>query len=496
MEYWSGLGDGFIQLFSWAVMGGLVGGTLVGIIIGVIPGIGATAGMALLLPIIFYWPPEVGLVMLSALWMANNYGSSLSSILLGIPGDSGAIMTIEDGHPMAQQGRTGSAIGISLAASAAGGIIGALCFLAFAPPLVSLALLFGSAEMFWLALLALTVVASASGHNLGKGLIACGLGMLTGFTGIDTITGYARFTFGAMYLMDRVSLVLVLLGIFAVAGLLSAASRQSQVAVQRDARDSILGGMRLALRYPLTLLRGSFIGALFGAVPGLGHTVATVVAYQQTVSSSSHPDTFGKGDPEGVAAPEAANNSVQGSALIPTFALGIPGSASATIFLAGLTIYGIRLGPRVFVEDSTLVWTVWWSMTGAVVCFLLLGLLFNRFFVRVTITPFKYLIPVIMVFVVGGAVSANKSLWDLVVVLLFAVLGYLMKRYDYSLVAFTLGFILGPIAEANFFRSLLISGGSAGIFFQGWINPALIALTVLSLVLHARNELRQRAAST
>ncbi|NLE94846.1 MAG: hypothetical protein GX600_04055, partial [Dehalococcoidia bacterium] len=165
-------------------------------------------------------------------------------------------------------------------------------------------------------------------------------------------------------------------------------------------------------------------------------------------------------------------------------------------FLAGLTIYGIRLGPSVFVEDSALVWTVWWSMTGAVVCFLLLGLLFNRFFVRVTITPFKYLIPVIMVFVVGGAVSANKSLWDLVVVLLFAVLGYLMKRYDYSLVAFTLGFILGPIAEANFFRSLLISGGSAGIFFQGWINPALIALTVLSLALHARNELRQRAAST
>lgn len=495
MEYWSGLGEGFVQLFAWAVMAGLVGGTFIGIIIGVIPGIGATTGMALLLPIIFYWPPEVGLVMLSALWMANNYGSSLSSILLGIPGDSGAIMTIEDGYPMAQQGRAGAAIGVSLAASAAGGVIGALCFLAVAPPLVRVALLFGSAEMFWLALLALTVVSSASGKNLSRGLIACGLGMLTGFTGIDTLTGYARFTFGTLYLMDRVSLVLVLLGIFAVAGLLSAASQRSQVASHRDANDGIVGGMKLALRYPVTLLRSSIVGALFGAVPGLGHTVATVVAYQQTVSSSSHPETFGKGDAEGVAAPEATNNAVQGSALIPTFALGIPGSASATIFLAGLTIYGIRLGPRVFVEDSVLVWTVWWSMLGAVVCFLVLGLLLNRFFLRVTVTPFKYLIPVIMVFVVGGAVASNNSPWDLVVVLLFAVLGYLLKRYDYSLVAFTLGFILGPIAEANFFRSLLISGGSAGIFFQGWINPLLIALIVLSLGMYARDQQRQGAKS-
>ena len=491
MEYWSGLGEGFVHLFAWAVMGGLVGGTLVGIVVGAIPGIGATTGMALFLPIIFYWPPEVGLVMLSALWMANNYGSSLSSILLGIPGDAGAIMTIEDGYPMAQQGKAGAAIGVSLTASAIGGIAGAVCFLAIAPPIVSVALLFGSAEMFWLALLGLTAISTASGRNLSKALIACGLGMLTGFTGIDTITGYARFTFGTVYLMDRVSLVLVLLGIFGVASLLSAASQRSQVASHREANDSILEGMRLALRYPLTLFRSSVIGAIFGAVPGLGHTVATVVAYQQTVSSSSHPDTFGKGDPEGVAAPEATNNAVQGSALIPTFALGIPGSASATVFLAGLAIYGIRLGPRVFIEDSTLVWTVWWSMLGAVVCFLVLGLLLNRFFLKVTVTPFKFLIPVVMVLVAGGAVSSNNSLSDLMAVLLFAVLGYFMSRYGYSLVAFILGFILGPIAEVNFFRSLLISGGSAGIFFQGWINPVLIALIVLSLGWYFRRSSRE-----
>ena len=474
-------------------MAGLLFGTLAGIIVGAIPGIGATVGMAILLPIIFYWPTEVGLVMLSALWMANNYGSSLSSILLGIPGDSGAIMTIEDGYPMAQQGRAGSAIGISLLASAIGGIIGALCFLAVAPALARIALLFGSSEMFWLALLAMMAISTASGGDLSKRLAAGGLGMLVGFTGIDTITGYERFTFGTVYLLDRVSLVLLLLGVFAVANLLSAASQRSQVATHREAGDSIVAGMRQALRYPLTLIRGSFIGAMFGAVPGLGHTVSTIVAYQQTVASSSHPDTFGKGDPEGVVGPEAANNAVQGSALIPTLTLGIPGSASSTVFLAGLTIYGVRLGPRLFVENSALVWTVWWSMIGAIVCFLILGPLLNRFFSRVTVTPFRFLIPVVMVFVVGGAVSSNNSVSDLMAVLVFAVFGYFMQRYKYSLIAFVLGFILGPIAEANLFRSLLISGGSAGIMFQGWINPILIGLIVLSLASYLMKYLKRSA---
>ncbi|MFC2009000.1 tripartite tricarboxylate transporter permease [Chloroflexota bacterium] len=491
MEYWSGLGEGLVHLCAWAVTAGLIGGTLVGIIIGAIPGIGATVGMAIFLPLIFYWPPEVGLVMLSALWMANNYGSSLSSILLGIPGDAGAIMTIEDGYPMAQQGRAGSAIGVSLMASAIGGIAGALCFLAFAPPIAHIALLFGSSETFWLALLGMTVISTASGSDLTKKLVSAGLGILAGFTGIDTITGYERFTFGTVYLMDRVNLVLVLLGIFAVARLLSAASQRSQVASLRQASDSIFGGMKLALRYPFTLLRSSFIGAILGAIPGLGHTVATVVAYQQTVGSSSHPDTFGKGDPEGVAGPEATNNAVQGAALIPTFTLGIPGSASATLFLAGLAMYGVRLGPRMFTENGALVWTVWWSMLGAIACFLLLGLLLNRFFLRVTVTPFKLLIPVVMVFVVGGAVSCSNSLADLMAVLVFAVFGYIMQRYNYSLVAFVLGFILGPIAEANLFRSLLISGGSAGILFEGWINPILIGLIVLSLASYGRRYLRR-----
>ncbi len=492
MTGFAGLGEGLSNLLQWTVIAAVVGGSLIGMIVGAIPGLGAAVGMSLMLPIIFFWPPMIGLVLLSALWMADNYGGSISAIFLGIPGTAGAIFTVLDGHPMAQQGKGKVAIGVSLISSAVGGITGALLFLLVAPPIVTLATAFGSAEYFLLAMLGLTAVSVATRGNLVKALLAACLGFLLALVGVDIITGYPRFVFNVPYLIDSFGILVVILGIFAVAPMLELGAQYTKILRAAKVEGSISQGMRLALRYPITLIRSSGIGAIIGALPGTGIMVATPLAYQQTVSMSKHPETFGTGDPEGIVAPESANNAVQGGGLIPTLTLGIPGSISSAVFLGGLMVYGIVPGPKLFATQGPLVWTIWWSMLAAIVCFLIFGPLFNRVFVKVTEVPFKFLMPIIFALVIGGVLTVSYNVLDIVAMLGFGILGYFMRRHNYPAVPFILGFILGPMAEEEFFRSLLISRGSYGIFFDGIINPILLSLIALALAIYFYREWKAR----
>lgn len=229
------------------------------------------------------------------------------------------------------------------------------------------------------------------------------------------------------------------------------------------------------------MLRSGFIGIWVGVMPGTGMAMATALAYQQTVSTSKHPETFGKGDPEGVVAPEAANNAVQGGALVPSLTLGIPGSMTAAIFMTAMMMYGIRLGPQIFVQHGDLVWTIWWSMIFGAFAFILFTMLLCRYFVKVVQVPLRYLIPIVFALGIGGGYSAHANPLDVVAIVVFGGFAYFLERYDYPMVPLLVGFILGPLAETNFLRAIMISNGSYLVFFQGIINPILIALFVYSL---------------
>jgi putative tricarboxylic transport membrane protein len=349
---------------------------------------------------------------------------------------------------------------------------------------------FGSAELVWAAFMGLTVIATANPGKLAKAVVASVFGLFFGFVGFHTITAYARFDFGTIYLLDSLSTVIVVLGSFGLSKLLTAIEESEKITKVEEARGSIFKGFRLAYHYPTTQFRSALTGVIVGAIPGTGVAVATTLAYSQVVSSSKHPETFGKGDPEGVCAPETANNAVQGGSLIPTLTLGIPGSASAVVFMAAMSMYGIKIGPRVFVEEGALVWTIWGSMVLAIAGFIVFGILFQRIINAFCKIPFKYLIPIVMVFIIGGALSAHNDLLDLVAMFVIGVLGYLMTRLDYPLVPFLLAFILAPLAEENFFRALIISQGSYTIFFEGIINPILIFIIVFSLAWYVRGRMR------
>lgn len=460
----------------------MVVGTIIGIIIGVLPGLGSSSGMALLLPLVFFWPPETGLILLTALWMADQYGGAICSILLNIPGGAGAAFTCLDGHPMAQQGRSNEAIGLSMSGSTVGGIIGAVAFLFFAPPLASLVVTFGPPELFLVAVMGLTIIATLSQKDPIKGFIGGGLGLMCSFIGIDVLTGYPRYTFGSAYLMGGMDMTVIILGLFAIAKMVGTVeSGEGQVSSVRQLTGSLWKGFWGAFKYPAVLIRSSIIGTLIGAVPAVGSATASALAYQDAMSINKHPENFGKGAPEGVLAPETANNAVQGGSLIPALTMGIPGSPSAAVFLAGLVMYGIRPGSDLFVLHPDLMWSIFWAMIIASFSFILFGVMFQGAFAAIVTAPLKWLMPILFALIIGGAYAANNSPLDLVALFVIGVIGYYMGVTGYSVVPFLLGFILGPMAAENFYRALLLSHGEFGTFFA--TPTAWILWTVVGLAL-------------
>jgi len=473
---WEGL---LAALSPYSILVILVG-VFVGIIIGIIPGIGAGVGLALLLPVIFNFPPLLGLMLLIALWAADGYGASITSILMKVPGGAGAVATCFDGYPMARQGKASEAIGLSMGASMVGGILGAVVLMLVAPPLARLAVEIGPAEYTVLAILGMTLIGGMSVQEPIKGLIAAVIGLLTSFIGYDLSTGFVRYNFGTQYLFDGVELTLALIGIFAIASLLEAGQEGGTVVEMGKMTGSVVKGLKDALfRWPISTLRGSLAGILMGVVPGIGITLSSLAAYDMEKRFSKHPEKFGQGAPEGVIGPEAANNSTQPASLIPTLTLGIPAGSTSAIFLGALIMYGINPGMSLFQERGVMVWALMWGIIVASIAYVAVGLLFANFFARLTIVPIEYLVPITLATCFIGAYTENNSYGDLVVAFLYGALGLLMAILKYPAAPAVLGVVLGPVLERNYSRALLMSQGSYGIFFQ---TPLLIALWI-SLVL-------------
>ena len=456
-------------------------GVLAGTLSGVLPGIGPVSGVAILLPITFSLEPTAGMIMLAGIYYGSMYGGSTTSILINTPGESASVMTCLDGYAMARQGRAGAALGMSAIASFIAGTLSVLGLMLLAPPLAAFALRFGPAEYFALMVLGLTTLTRLAGKSLTKGLMMGAFGLALGTIGIDPITGSARFTFGRVELLDGIGFVPVAMGLFALAEIFANAEQS----LSRDVFRTDLKGLWptaqdwLAVRW--TMLRATVIGFFIGALPGAGATVAAFMAYAVEKRASKYPERFGRGVIEGVAAPEAANNSATGGALVPLLTLGLPSSATTAVMLGALLIFGLRPGPLLMSERPDFFWAVVTSMYVGNVMLLVLNLPLVGLWASMLRIPYTILLPLILLFTLIGAYALNNNISDVWIMIAFGVVGYLMRKFDYPAAPVVLALVLGPLMETNFRRALSLSQGDYTVFLTHPISAFLLLAAVLSL---------------
>ena len=475
-----------------------VAGVALGLVIGWIPGLSATMGVALLVPVTFVMSPEGGMIMLAGVYAAAIYGGSVSAVLLNIPGTPASIVTTWDGYALTRQGKAMLALDASLWSSFCGGMISAIALLLFAPLLAGWALRFGPAEYFALAVFAMTIVASLSAEAPLKGFIAASVGLFLASIGFDPLLGQPRFWFGLPELASGFNLIAVLIGLFAIpeAISLAAAARERRVAVP----PAVAGGQLFPAwtelrRNWLNLIRSSVIGVGVGTLPAIGPETAPFVSYNEAKRGSKHKELFGKGSVEGIVAAEAANNGTTGGSLIPLLTLGIPGSATAAVFLGALTIHGLRPGPLLFTTRPELVYALFFGFILVNIAMLLLALAsIRRFAPQVLRLPPAVLAAFICVFSVFGAYAVESSLFDVLVMVAFGGVGYVMRRQAFPPGPLVLGLVVGPLLEENMVRMLASFRGDWGAILSRPVASAFLFLAVATLVLPAFKGWRSRRA--
>lgn len=470
-----GLGNvlSFSNLFFIAV------GMTLGIFIGSMPGLSATMAIAILLPLTYGMDPATGISMLAALYMGAMYGGSILAILINTPGTPAAAASGLDGYKMTEKGQAGRALGISLVSSVVGGLIGAIVLLTIAPLLGEVALKIGAVELFAIAVLGITIISSLSAGSVVKGLLSGTLGLLISLIGMDLITGTPRFTFGNIYLFDGISFVVALIGLFSVPQALRLIETDKEAVQVSKIKDKILPSWKEFVSLRMTLLRSSVIGVFTGLIPGTGGDTASWFSYNEAKRFSKEKAKFGTGHAEGLAAPESANNAVVGGALVPTITLGIPGSSTTAVLLGGLMIHGIMPGPTLMTEHAGVAYTLLWAVFFS--CFFLfgLGLLYTKVAVGVTKVPSKVLAPIIILLCVIGTFAVHNSMVDVMIMLGFGILGYLMDKLNIPVSPMVVGLILGAMLDTSLHTSLKISGGDWMVFLS---SPVAVILLIVALI--------------
>lgn len=468
-------------------------GTLWGIFGGALPGLSPSISMALLLPFTYGMQPIPAIVLLASVYVGAEYGGSIPAILIRTPGTNAAAATTLDGYEMTKQGRGGEALGISLVSGLVGGLFGLVVLVLATEPLARVALAFTPAAYFGLAVLGLSVIASLAGGSLTKGLIAASFGLMVATVGTDPVSGVPRFTFGSPDLLEGIRPILVMVGLFAVAEMLVQIGEPEWAKV--EARDTRLKLPSLAMFRRLLPAQaiGCGIGTFEGITPGGGGTIAAFMAYNETRRWSKNPDAFGKGAPEGVAAPESANNVVTGTALVPLLSLGIPGSNSAAILLGGFLVHGLTPGPMLFVRAPDVVWGLYGGLLIANVAMLLLGLVILTPALWLVNRPKPYLVAAILALIVSGVFAVQQSLFDLGLVLGFGVVGYVLRWAGVPVLPLVLGVVLGFMLESNYRRSLVLSGGDHAVFIEDPVALGLLAAAVLLTGFSLWREFRRNA---
>lgn len=468
-----------MSLMNPAVLFSITVGTVVGIIVGAMPGLTATMAVALLIPVTFGMDPLVGLALMGGVYSGGMYGGAISSILLSTPGTPAAAATAFDGYPLTRQGKGGVALTVATWASFWGGILSTIALLLMAPALAKFSLRFGPPEYFVLSIMGLSSIVTLTKGSMVKGLMSGFLGLVLATVGMDPLSGFMRFTFGSMDLFDGVPFMPALIGLFSVSQILDLTA-ESHIVEKLSETISSIKRSKLPKGLGPTITRGSIIGIIMGMLPGAGATIAAFISYNFAKQSSKAPDSFGKGNPKGVAAAESANNGCVGGSLIPLLTLGIPGNSVAAALMGGLMIQGLIPGPELFSKYGALTYGFILSLFLSNVIFLVLGIYLAPYFARVTSTPNSLLIPGIAILSVIGSYAMNNNLFDVWLMIGFGVAGYFLEKGGFSTGALVLGLILGPIAELGFGQSLLMSAGSPLIFFE---RPLCILLWVITLLL-------------
>ncbi len=478
MDTWQLLLQGFQgALTPPNLMAGALGCVL-GTVVGILPGIGPATTVALMIPIAFGVSPDTALIMMTGTYLGAMYGGSLTSVLLKVPGEASSMMTAIDGFEMAKQGRAGAALAISAVGSFLGGTASVVALTLVAVPLSSLALMMGPAEYFSLMVAALLITSVLMGQDLLKSLAAMVIGLVVATVGIDLQTGIPRMTFGISSLMDSVSAIVVLMGVFGVGEVLwFLTHRKGEGIVERLSLTGRLwftwDDWRQSWR---SIVRGSLIGFSMGLKPGSGSTLGSLVAYTVEQRVSKHPERFGRGAIEGVAACESANNAATGGAMIPMLTLGVPGSGTTAVLLVALMMYGIQPGPRLMVEHPQVIWSVIASLYISNIILIFLNLPLIPLFVKILDVPVRFLMPLILAVATVGAFSDNNSFTDVVLLYLFGFLGYGLRLVNVPQVALVLGVVLGSHMERALRQAILISNGDWMIFLNRPISALFLVL--------------------
>jgi len=458
-------------------------GVFLGTVVGVLPGIGPLAAISLLLPITYHIEPTAAIVMLAGVYYGAEYGGSTASILLNLPGTAANAVTCLDGHPMAKNGRAGVALFIVTVASLFGGMSGVLAMILFSPAIVEIGLSFGPAEYFSLMVLGLVAASTISMGSPVKGLAMVVFGLLLGTVGTDINSGVPRFDFDLPEMMDGISMVALAMGLFGISEIANSIplSRGSKITEKITLR-SMLPSAKDYKDSAMPIVRGSLLGCFFGALPGTGASVASFVSYAVEKRVAKDPSIFGRGAIQGVSAPEASNNAAAQTAFIPTLTLGIPGSATMALMLGALIIHGIQPGPMLMAEHPEMFWGLIISFLIGNIILVILNIPLIGIWVSLLNIPYRFLYPAMLVFIMMGVYSVNNSTFDVFVIALIGLIGYLLAALEFEPAPLLLGFILGPLMEENLRRALLLSRGDMMTFIDRPISMWILVLTAAILI--------------
>jgi len=470
-------------------------GVIIGTLTGVLPGLGPAAAMAMLLPLTVKMGPTAGLIMLAGIYYGAMYGGSTTSILVNVPGEPASVVTCLEGYKMARKGRAGAALAVSAIGSFIAGTLGVIFIQLFAPPLASVALKFGPAEFFALTIVGIVLLSNLSGKGGIKAFLMIALGLLLSTVGLDPLGGVNRFTFNYAGAGTGLSFIAIAAGLFGVAEIFWLAKESDVQPEIMSVRFRELYPTREELKRSLpSMFRGSILGFLIGLVPGPAATIASFASYSLEKSVSKHKNEFGHGAIEGVAGPEAANNAASAGAMVPLLSLGIPFSPAVAVLLSGMLLMGVTPGPLFLKEHPLAFWGVIASMYIGNVMLLILNLPLVGIWASITRVPQKYLMPIVLLFCIIGAYADNNNIFDVWVMLIAGLAGFLMRKFDYDPAPLLIGLVIGPIMERSFRQALIMGRGDVLTLFSSPISSGLYALAIIFMVLKiARNTRRDQA---
>ncbi|MCP5266635.1 MAG: tripartite tricarboxylate transporter permease [Burkholderiaceae bacterium] len=495
MSFLDHAGSALALVAQWSSLLSLAIGVVVGVIAGAIPGMSATMAVALTLPFTFSLQPIQGILLLLGVYKGGIFGGSIPAILIKTPGTPASSATVLDGYPMAEQGKAGKALSMALFASCTADMISNLSLILFTGWLASFALSFGPPEFFTLILFSLTIIAGVSGDSLLKGAIGAGLGLLLATVGLDLVYGTNRFTFDDPNLMGGLNFIVVLIGLFALPEIIAFVRRPVEdLGTVRALGDQHLSFAEYRQNFR-TIIRGSVIGVVLGAIPGIGAAPAAFLSYSEARRKSKNRANFGKGELEGVAASEAGNNGVCGATLIPLLALGVPGDVITAIIIGAFMIHGLQPGPAMFAANANIIYALFIGLIASSLLLLAVGSVAIRGFRYVADVPRSLLFPSVLVLCIFGVYAVNNSLFDVALMFVMGWFGYLLRVMAVPAAPFLVAYILGPLLEDNFRQSMLMSQGSMGILFRSPITWFFWGVTVLTLGALARSAIRARRSS-